>query len=1188
MDEKEPSRSEEDEEFVTAPTTPSSPTATSDGWYIPPTSTAPDLWMLTWLDTHHETLVDGLQNIVQYVADYLVTRRHIIPWRSEHYQEIMLDVTIPLRKVHKLLELLRTHPPAVFHAFHDALGQDCFQSESVHHLALSAEKRRELAEESARDVPPLEKLHVAGYPGPAVLKASEELRKSYKMSNTVPMNAGFARCKTMTMDEILVSICLLSSEEMKKAFEKPSFSSRQDQERCEYLFTKILRGQPSFLSLEEVFEAKHGNPHKVVASGGAGCGKSVCFTRKAPYEWAFGRLWKQFVLLFCLELRDESVWQAKTLPELLKLAWLGLTPEEQEEVRQFITNHPDKVVIICDGLDEGADEKSSLLWHLLLGNCTGIPSTLRVVVTTRPCAAADKLTRSTSYRGVEVVGFTEDNIAQFARKYLGEEPGKKLLSLLQEQPSVASMMHAPLFCLLVCSLFEKEKELPTRITAIFKKIVVALMQLSEQDGCFQHWEDAPPSLKEAAIELGKIAFKGLQKKQLCFTEVELKEDGGSDAAKKLGLLVKSESTYFDEPGMYAFLHLTFQEFLAALYVSSEVLKTDADMAELLKNVKFDDGHLSTFWVFLAGLLSDDKVDALLCTVLQFIPKEPFRSFLCTLQVYRCFAESDFAERGEPSASVGRFLETTRLSMDDSDYQYHLSDINTVMRCHSEHISDVSFILYSLSDSMLDHLLSGLQHCRFIRRLSMHAVLHQATPRHYAIMGGVLAGNAATLEEIEFGGIADIDGDHWENLSVGLIQCQALKKLTMMGVQLHCSSGVILGKVLRSLPNLEELVFNATYLTDTLEVLAEYPSQCNALKKLRLSYCGLNDTDGAILCKVLCSLPSLEELKVTAYRFGVVGLEKTAEGLRKCKTLKKLVLSPSRMDKWDEIRTSRQAAILGDVLCSLPSLEELTVTLDRVEDVDLDKLAKGLQKCKTLKKLGLESHPKDNPCGIWTSGYGVILGDVLCSLPSLEELAIYRCNLGDFGLKQMAEGLRKCKALKKLVLTNDPKARSRTSRHGAILGNVLCSLPSLEELDVYQYRLGDVALEQMAEGLGQCKALKELFLSYNELTSRSGAILGNVLCNLSGLEVLDVKGNSLEDSGLEQMAEGLRQCKALKKLNLSHNQLVTSRSGEILASVLSSLPSFEHLVAYGNDLWDVGREKIREGLKQCKTLKILEL
>ena len=99
------------------------------------------------------------------------------------------------------------------------------------------------------------------------------------------MSTGLAKDKTMTNqdDKILVNVCLLSLDEVDKAFEKPSFSSHQDQKRCENVFSKILQRQSSLLSLEEVFKEKQEgekDPHKVVASGGAGCGKSVCFARR--------------------------------------------------------------------------------------------------------------------------------------------------------------------------------------------------------------------------------------------------------------------------------------------------------------------------------------------------------------------------------------------------------------------------------------------------------------------------------------------------------------------------------------------------------------------------------------------------------------------------------------------------------------------------------------------------------------------------------------------------------------------------------------------------------------------------------------------------------------------------------------------------------------------------------------------
>ena len=111
---------------------------------------------------------------------------------------------------------------------------------------------------------------------------------------------------------------------------------------------------------------------------------------------------------------------------------------------------------------------------------------------------------------------------------------------------------------------------------------------------------------------------GLKKKQLYFTDVELKEAGMPAAALELGLLTKAESASFWKRDEYTFSHLTLQEFLATLYVSTAVLKTKADMAKLLKQVRLADSHLSTFWVFLAGLLSSSMADVLLCALCDWL------------------------------------------------------------------------------------------------------------------------------------------------------------------------------------------------------------------------------------------------------------------------------------------------------------------------------------------------------------------------------------------------------------------------------------------------------------------------------------------------------------------------------------------------------------------------------------------
>ena len=70
------------------------------------TSAALDLWMLKWLQVHRQSLLDGLQNAVQIILDYLVEKGHMHLLRTNVYQEISLETTTSLDKARKLLDWL--------------------------------------------------------------------------------------------------------------------------------------------------------------------------------------------------------------------------------------------------------------------------------------------------------------------------------------------------------------------------------------------------------------------------------------------------------------------------------------------------------------------------------------------------------------------------------------------------------------------------------------------------------------------------------------------------------------------------------------------------------------------------------------------------------------------------------------------------------------------------------------------------------------------------------------------------------------------------------------------------------------------------------------------------------------------------------------------------------------------------
>ena len=559
--------------------------------------------------------------------------------------------------------------------------------------------------------------------------------------------------------------------------------------------------------------------------------------------------------------------------ELLKLARLGLSAEEQEEVIEFIRNHPEQVVLICDGLDEGSVDEDSYLWSLLNGNCAGITSGLRIIVISRPCDSASDLSQSDSFRGVEVIGFTNEDVATFSQKYVGAEKAEQILACLEKQPFVAGLMHAPLFCLLVCDLFKETGDLPSRKTDIFEKIVAAILQrYAKAHGIkapFKNVAHAPASLRALIMSLGKLAFDGLQKEQLYFTDVEMEEAGVATEALQLGLMIRCESTEFWKRDEYTFSHLTMQEFLAALYASSEASRRGGELAV---QVKFKDSHLDTFWVFLAGLLDGDTTEA----VISRLPKTgkgPISNAFRSLLIYRYLDESYLGRMCSPSHSFGHFLKRGGVSCE----RIPISDdscalISRVLQCYRGiDIPLAQFSACSLSDEGLAQLLTGLQSFKSIRYF--HIPKNDLGSASMSHVSAFLSKSGSNLTEV---GVSDnsIGDEGLAKLAVGLKQCKALESLSLENTHLTPASGPILRDVVSCLPQLKSLQVARNNLGDSgLQQLAGglQLDKCPSLRVVDLRDAKLSDRSVQLLVDLIASFPLLEKLSLQDNGFSEDGL-----------------------------------------------------------------------------------------------------------------------------------------------------------------------------------------------------------------------------------------------------------------------------------------------------------------------------
>jgi hypothetical protein len=340
---------------------------------------------------------------------------------------------------------------------------------------------------------------------------------------------------------------------------------------------KAVKRSP--LAYSDILKAKDGKRavRKVLVEGDAGIGKTTLCTALSE-DWANEKLFQEFDILLLLHLRQNQIASAGSLLGLLKL----LHPSQKvcELVAEYIEEQEGKVLIVADGLDELSTEdcsKGSFLYELLFGECYS----LSVIVTSRPSASAPYHELQCIDRFVEVHGFSNDNIKEFIQCEFASDraKGSGLLAQLESNPLIESVCSVPLNCAIVCHLWDCfDGALPTTMSELYTKIIlnVILRNIQKKSECesipsLSHFYSLPSSLQQPWSLLCELAFQTLSEDKIVFSHEDLgvrfKKLSLDSGILCFGLLQSAESVLVDGHGVsFHFLHLTFQEYLAALYL----------------------------------------------------------------------------------------------------------------------------------------------------------------------------------------------------------------------------------------------------------------------------------------------------------------------------------------------------------------------------------------------------------------------------------------------------------------------------------------------------------------------------------------------------------------------------------------------------------------------------------------------
>ncbi|KAG1925223.1 NACHT, LRR and PYD domains-containing protein, partial [Pimephales promelas] len=943
----------------------------------------------------------------------------------------------------------------------------------------------------------------------------------------------------------------------------------------------------------------------VLTKGVAGIGKSVS-VQKFVLDWAEGKENQDISFIFPLPFREMN------LKEKEKLSLMDLITQFFPETKglNLTRRNQFKVLFILDGLDEcrlplkfdcnetWRDVSSPasldvLLTNLMKGNL--LPSAL-VWITSRP-AAASKIPPDCIDRLTEIRGFSDTQKQEYFKKRFKDDiQANTIIDHVKQSKSLFIMCHIPVFCWISATVLQnilEEKrnndvrntqadeisktlqesnteDTPKTLTQMYTHFLRFQIQQSRRKYDGEYTLDVSWD-KDAILSLGKLAFHHLKRNNLIFYDTDL-EACGLDVYKASVYSGMCTQIFKEETGivlgtMYCFVHLSIQEFIAALYAhlfldinktsvfdheSIEHKNRNETMIDFLKTavdkaLESDNGHLDLFLRFLLGLSLQSN-----------------RRLLRGLLTQR--DGTDRTKKGIVQY-IKQKLEANLPAERSINLFYCLNELNdqTLVNEIQTHLSKGSLSSGDLS------------------------------PAQWSALAFVLLTSEEELEEFEL--------QKFKKSDECLIKLSAVIKASKRALLNDCNltdkSCSALAAVLGSDTNLNELNMNNNNLQDSGVKLL-----CTGLKNvkckleiLRLSNCNVTEEGSKALASALRSNPShLIELDLTGNDPGESGVKQLNHLLQDpdCQLKKLRFLSPA---------AEEACKYVNRVVGVNPLLQRnLNLNGHKLGDTRVNQIAALLQ----------DKHCQPNTltlsdCSI-TEKQSLILTSALKSnLSHLRKLDLSRNKLGDSGVKHLSAVLKDshCKLVRLRLSWCD-----MTDEGCSDVTSALKSNPShLRELELSGNKLGDSGVKNLSDLLMNPQfKLEKLQLSNCSVTEESYKTLASALTsNPSHLIELDLTGNDPGESGVKQLNDLLQdpdcQLKTLRflspaaeeacqyvnrvmgenpflqrKLNLSKHKLGDTQVNQIAALLQDKHFQLNTLTLRYCDMTDEGCSDVTSALK----------
>ena len=732
------------------------------------------------------------------------------------------------------------------------------------------------------------------------------------------------------------------------------------------------------IKFEEVGKpSRHHHQKLVLIEGAPGVGKTT-FSWEFCRKWSKGEILQDHSLLLLLPLRDNNLKEAKTLSDL----FYHPNSELQQAVVQEVTINQGKGVAIWleawDELDHEPRQKASVFLSLIHGRILPLAT---VFVTSRPWAS-EPLRDNCPHRirqYVEVLTSAKDQIERYISKAEAEaQPSSfaaEFTDYLSSNPVIRAAMYTPITAKMAAEVFtwslHHESPPPTTMTELFSTFTLKTLvdHLSTQPMYHKQqlkvttFSDLPTDVYKQFQDLCRMAYEGiLNRQQLVFSTAHL-----PTGFAPLSLMREVPQLYTEgRASSYDFIHLTLQEYLAAVHIS----QLPAHEQRILFQQYVNSGHFKMTMRFLAG-----------CTKLANIP--PDITMDTVLNYFHFLFEARDISMTTRTLGSDQMVVRSRYSWTPLDYY---------VTGHAISHSNCSWILHfnhtSIDDEKFELFCQGC-----------------AAPGGTGCRGHIshayFRGNDITSKSIQ----------SFVNIPPHILQ--NMRYLFLSGNKLDGRACDLLANAVPSMCRLDELWLGENPIGSGGAVKVIKALCGSGVKLLSLWSTGIGEPDCEALCELLKSSHSLQLLRI--------GLNNLSSESVACIITRLSHNSfPTKLDISNSHFSMANVVSLASVLRDQCTLTDLVLQDCLISGQGASELAAALCKNSTLQYLNLYH----NPIGVEGASS---MSDMLQHNTSLEVLRLHDDSVGEEGVHQLINSLKHNQTLTDLYLPVKYKTETSDDR-----------------------------------------------------------------------------------------------------------------------------------------------------------------